>query len=137
MLAKVLTILAIAASAGAADDFDPFIDIPFKRLKTSAERIAEHGYPAESHFVETPDGYVLNVFRIPHSPNEGESEAPRPVVLIMHGLFSCSDCFLLNGPEDALPYKMLYAFGPVWLGNARGKFMYVNVHWLLPTFRTS
>jgi len=35
MLAKVLTILAIVASAVAADDFDPFIDIPFKRLKTS------------------------------------------------------------------------------------------------------
>jgi len=86
-----------------------------------AERIEEHGYPAESHFAETPDGYVLNLFRIPHSPrlnNAGES--PRPVVLIMHGLFSCSDCFLLNGPEDALPFNYADAGYDVWLGNARG-----------------
>jgi len=35
MLREVLTILAIVALAGAIQDFDPFIDIPFKRIKTS------------------------------------------------------------------------------------------------------
>jgi len=35
MLREVLIILAIAAFAGAIEDFDPFIDIPFKRIKTS------------------------------------------------------------------------------------------------------
>ncbi|XP_017110567.1 lipase 3 [Drosophila elegans] len=123
MLKGVLTILAIVAAAVAIDDFDPFIDIPFKRIKTSAERIEAHGYPAESHFAETPDGYVLNLFRIPHSPklsNAGGESPPRPVVLIMHGLFSCSDCFLLNGPESAIPFNYADAGYDVWLGNARG-----------------
>ncbi|KAH8412154.1 hypothetical protein KR009_000227 [Drosophila setifemur] len=113
-------ILAIVAFAGALEDFDPFIDIPFKPLKTSAERIEAHGYPAESHLVETPDGYLLNVFRIPYSPKLNNGDQPRRAVLIMHGLFSCSDCFLLNGPEDALPYNFADAGYDVWLGNARG-----------------
>ncbi|KAH8333713.1 hypothetical protein KR059_002692 [Drosophila kikkawai] len=120
MLRGTLVILALVATAAAFDDFDPFIDIPFKAIKTSAERIEAHGYPAESHFVETPDGYVLNVFRIPHSPSLNNGAQQRPVVLIMHGLFSCSDCFLLNGPEDGLAYNYADAGYDVWLGNARG-----------------
>ncbi|KAH8241444.1 hypothetical protein KR026_003512 [Drosophila bipectinata] len=120
MLRSALCFLAVVAAAGAVVDSDPFIDIPFKRIKTSAERIQEHGYPAESHFVETPDGYVLNLFRIPHSPKLNNGDQQRPAVLIMHGLFSCSDCFLLNGPEDALAYNYADAGYDVWLGNARG-----------------
>ncbi|KAH8250939.1 hypothetical protein KR038_009348 [Drosophila bunnanda] len=120
MLRGILIILALVAITVAEDTFDPFIDLPFKAIKTSAERIEEQGYPAESHFVETPDGYVLNVFRIPHSPSLDNAAQQRPVVLIMHGLFSCSDCFLLNGPEDALAYNYADAGYDVWLGNARG-----------------
>ncbi|XP_034666612.1 lipase 3 [Drosophila subobscura] len=123
MLKELLIVLAVTtvlAVAVAEDDFDPFIDIPFKRLKTSAERIESDGYPAESHYVETSDGYVLNLFRIPHSPKLNNGQLQRPVVLIMHGLFSCSDCFLLNGPNDALPYNYADAGYDVWLGNARG-----------------
>ncbi|KAH8267530.1 hypothetical protein KR018_012659 [Drosophila ironensis] len=124
MLPLALFILAFVAlvAAGPVDDFDPFIDIPFKQLKTSAERIEAHGYPAESHFAETPDGYVLNLFRIPYSPKlaNNSPDQPRPAVLIMHGLFSCSDCYLLNGPEDALPFNYADAGYDVWLGNARG-----------------
>ncbi|KAH8319026.1 hypothetical protein KR067_004584 [Drosophila pandora] len=121
MLRPALFVLAVvAAGVGAVEEADPFIDIPFKKLKTSEERIQEHGYPAESHFVETPDGYVLNLFRIPHSTKLNNGDQQRPVVLIMHGLFSCSDCFLLNGPENALAYNYADAGYDVWLGNARG-----------------
>ncbi|EDV32147.2 LOW QUALITY PROTEIN: uncharacterized protein Dana_GF14186 [Drosophila ananassae] len=121
MLRSALFVLAVvAAGVGAVEEADPFIDIPFKKLKTSEERIQEHGYPAESHFVETPDGYVLNLFRIPHSPKLNNGDQQRPAVLIMHGLFSCSDCFLLNGPENALAYNYADAGYDVWLGNARG-----------------
>ncbi|XP_030555415.1 lipase 3 [Drosophila novamexicana] len=120
MLKETLLILALTATALAAD-YDPYLDIPFKRLKTSAERIESHGYPAETHEVETEDGYVLNMFRIPYSPKLGNAgQAQRPAVLIQHGLFSCSDCFLLNGPDNALAYNYADAGYDVWLGNARG-----------------
>lgn len=31
-----------------------------------AEMIQTRGYPVESHFVTTKDGYILNMFRIPY-----------------------------------------------------------------------
>ncbi|XP_017859946.1 PREDICTED: lipase 3 [Drosophila arizonae] len=122
MLKQTLLVLALSALSAAvlAADFNPFIDIPFKRIKTSAERIESHGYPAETHEVVTEDGYVLNMFRIPYSPKLANGNAQRPAVLIQHGLFSCSDCFLLNGPDNALAYNYADAGYDVWLGNARG-----------------
>lgn len=159
MLKELLLILALCGSLLARSvpqddaDYDAFIDIPFKRIKTSvsigipvcslltsaaspahppfpsppsihlqAERIESHGYPAETHQVETEDGYVLTMFRIPYSPklNNNDAATPRPAVLIQHGLFSCSDCFLLNGPDNALAYNYADAGYDVWLGNARG-----------------
>lgn len=85
-----------------------------------AERIESHGYPAETHQVETEDGYVLTMYRIPYSPKLDNKASQRPAVLIQHGLFSCSDCFLLNGPDNALAYNYADAGYDVWLGNARG-----------------
>ncbi|XP_005176081.1 lipase 3 [Musca domestica] len=118
---KQLLIFALLVAAVAAEvDVDPYIDIPFKPVKTSADRIREHGYPAESHYVETPDGYVLNLFRIPYSHKLQNENTKKPVVLIQHGLFSCSDCFLLNGPDHALAYNFADSGFDVWLGNARG-----------------
>ncbi|XP_062142725.1 LOW QUALITY PROTEIN: lipase 3 [Drosophila sulfurigaster albostrigata] len=123
VILTVTAAVALAARIPRATESD-FIDIPFKRLKNSAERIQSHGYPGESHFVETEDGYVLNMFRIPYSPkldnNAKDEEVQRPVVLIQHGLFSCSDCFLLNGPDNALAYNYADRGYDVWLGNARG-----------------
>lgn len=94
----------------------------FSSFYSQAERIESHGYPAETHQVETEDGYVLTMFRIPYSPklNNNDAATPRPAVLIQHGLFSCSDCFLLNGPDNALAYNYADAGYDVWLGNARG-----------------
>ncbi|CAD6994161.1 unnamed protein product [Ceratitis capitata] len=66
------------------------------------------------------DGYILNLFRIPYSPRLGNQREQKPVVFIQHGLFGCSDCFLLNGPENAIAYNFADAGFDVWLGNARG-----------------
>ncbi|EDW03336.1 GH10558 [Drosophila grimshawi] len=119
MLKVSVIILALIATVLAVE-YDPYIDITLKKIKTSAQRIESFGYPAETHEVETEDGYLLNMFRIPYSPNLDNVKGPRPAVLIQHGLFSCSDCFLLNGPDNALAYNYADAGYDVWLGNARG-----------------
>lgn len=70
--------------------------------------------------METSDGYVLNMFRIPYSSKLNNNNKIKPVVLIQHGLFSCSDGFLLNGPSDSIAFNFADNGFDVWLGNARG-----------------
>lgn len=38
-----------------------------KVLCIASELVVGTGYPLEEHFVTTADGYVLGVYRIPHS----------------------------------------------------------------------
>jgi gastric triacylglycerol lipase len=59
------------------------------------------GYPEEDHWVETEDGFVLSMQRIPFGKNN-KFNGNRPVVLLQHGLLDsactwvCLICWFLG-----------------------------------------
>ncbi|XP_017059329.2 LOW QUALITY PROTEIN: lipase 3-like [Drosophila ficusphila] len=74
--------------------------------------IQKYGYPVETHFAITDDGYKLGIHRI-----------PRPgatAVLLVHGLMCSSASWVQFGPSSGLAY-ILYRKGfDVWMLNTRG-----------------
>jgi len=74
--------------------------------------IEKYGYPSETHFVNSDDGYKLCVHRIPRP-------GAKPVLLV-HGLMSSSASWVELGPKNGLAY-ILYRKGyDVWMLNTRG-----------------
>ncbi|KAH8368276.1 hypothetical protein KR084_009253 [Drosophila pseudotakahashii] len=81
------------------------------QLKTAA-LIQKYGYPSETHFANTVDGYKLCLHRIPRP-------GATPVMLV-HGLMASSASWVQFGPASGLAY-ILYRKGfDVWMLNTRG-----------------
>ncbi|XP_055847681.1 lipase 3-like [Episyrphus balteatus] len=88
---------------------------------TTESLIEKHGYPFEEHTVQTSDGYVLTMHRIPYSSQvESSEDGPRPVAFLMHGILCSSSDWVILGPGNGLAYLLSDAGYDVWLGNARG-----------------
>ncbi|KAJ3014554.1 cholesterol esterase [Thoreauomyces humboldtii] len=94
-------------------------------------------YPCESHTVETRDGYLLNLDRIPN-PQHGFTAytAPtpykRPPVIIWHGLCINSAAFVCSpgGTDANLALYLAQQGFDVWLANSRGSFLSrKHAHW--------
>lgn len=62
--------------------------------------IKSHGYPSETHIVDTKDGYLLEVHRIPHGIDKQKFR--NFPVLLQHGVVASSADWILNGPSKAL-----------------------------------
>ncbi|XP_063989510.1 lipase 3-like [Diachasmimorpha longicaudata] len=86
--------------------FDPEIQTAMLKM------VEDAGYTIETHIVQTDDGYLLTIHRL---PNEGG-----PPVFIQHGLLSSSADWLSLGKEKAFPYLLWNLGYDVWLGNYRG-----------------
>ncbi|XP_013104060.1 lipase 3 [Stomoxys calcitrans] len=102
---------------------------------TTGDRIQNAGYSYESYDIYTEDGYGLTIFRVKNSTStkaEGDSRSSTasptaPVVLLMHGLSSSSDIWVIEGLSNPLVYDLVNQGYDVWLGNNRGN-RYGNRH---------
>ncbi|KAB5594219.1 hypothetical protein CTheo_2300 [Ceratobasidium theobromae] len=81
------------------------------------------GYQSESHVVQTKDGYMLGLHRLPKA--RGESTArpgtsiQKPVVYLHHAA-SAEVWVCLTDAQRCLPFTLVDAGYDVWLGNNRG-----------------
>lgn len=83
-------------------------------------------YIIEEHTVQTPDGYLLKLFRVNLSESE-KAKLPQNYqpnlnkpVLMMHGMESSSDGFFMTGTEDSAGFYIVNKGFDVWVGNSRG-----------------
>jgi pimeloyl-ACP methyl ester carboxylesterase len=85
------------------------------------ELVMTRGYPLEIHYVETEDGYILKLYRIPAGKGEGNyRKKQKQSVFLMHGIFDSSDGWVCNSEEKCLPFILANLGYDIWLGNSRG-----------------
>jgi len=89
----------------------------------TVQHIEHHGYTVETYQVTTQDGYLLELYRIPHGKKDTQftlTGGKRIPVLLQHGLLGSSAHWVFNLPENSLAFLLADAGFDVFLGNFRG-----------------
>ena len=98
---------AVVALVGTAFGFDD-------RNHNITEIAHENGFQFEAYQVQTEDGYLLGLHRIPSSVKGA------PVAYFQHGIEDCSEGWVMNDAQVAPPFVLARLGYDVWLGNNRG-----------------
>ncbi|KAJ1530535.1 hypothetical protein ONE63_005424 [Megalurothrips usitatus] len=106
-----LAVLSVALRGAAADQGPPKVTFKLPEVRPTTALIGKFGYPAEGHYVETDDGYVLRLDRV--------ARPGADVVLLGNPLTCNSACYCML-ERESLAFKMFDAGFDVWLGNFRG-----------------
>ncbi|KAJ3365874.1 hypothetical protein GGF31_008212 [Allomyces arbusculus] len=80
-----------------------------------ADYARHHGFECTSSFAHTDDGFVLAIDRITHPTR---SDATKPPIILMHGLFQGSGVFVTSGPHSLAFFLADHGFA-VYLANNR------------------
>ncbi|TKR61360.1 hypothetical protein L596_028478 [Steinernema carpocapsae] len=74
--------------------------------KNVPDIVAHWGYPCETIHATTKDGYILTLHRIPFGKTMQNSDKPKPVVFLQHGLLANSNNWVTNLPHLALGFML-------------------------------
>mmetsp|Transcript_8058 Transcript_8058/g.12418 ORF Transcript_8058/g.12418 Transcript_8058/m.12418 type:complete len:153 (+) Transcript_8058:175-633(+) len=97
--------------------------------ETFEDVVTKNGFDVESYEVTTPDGYILEVFRIRSPQVKAMGNGQVPVVFMQHGILSSSWAFIANWSQFAPAFRYARQGYDVWLGNNRGNhFSRKNTH---------
>jgi lysosomal acid lipase/cholesteryl ester hydrolase len=88
--------------------------------KSFQEITVQYGFRFEQHIVQTEDGYLLKMFRIPGIVGKEDDVAVRPPILIQHGVFDSADFVICHGPEKSPAFWLVNQGYDVWVANSRG-----------------
>ncbi len=64
------------------------------------------GYPIEEHSIQSQDGYIVTMHRIPHGFLNEDQDNPRPVVLLAHCMMASSVVFTFGPTNQSLAYLL-------------------------------
>ncbi|KAI8477459.1 MAG: Alpha/Beta hydrolase protein [Monoraphidium minutum] len=97
-------------------------DVPALGPKSASmeDLVLGQGYPLETYPVETYDGFILRLYRIPHGKKNATGTGPKPAVLLHHGITLASSCWVVLDPDSSMGFYLADAGFDVWLANARG-----------------